>query len=372
MKLRRALVTAAATAALAPIALLSAPAAFADDPAPVTTAGATDTQPTETPDPAPSTDAPGTGESDGSADAEQPPAGGTEDGSGSEAGTEDGSGAEAGTGEEAGTEPGTEPGAEDGTKTETPGTETPTTTSPSPSETTDPLESCDDVADEDDKGTVAELRGLPSKIVAGSGWHDFTYRVANASDRDFDKVYASLYVFAVADDAEGSDATKYLTVQWRGADGWHDAAIGDETMLPFQHSGPLAPGEHADFALRIQVDAKAPAGFGAGVSLGMSVDSDGLCSFNDGENSLYEFEILAAGTKPGEVPPAKGKPGKPVKPRPSNTPAPQASSTPLGGSLAETGSSSMLPTVGMIGGIAVVAGAGVVYSVRRRKVGAEG
>ncbi|MFE1950558.1 hypothetical protein ACFW9D_08835 [Streptomyces sp. NPDC059524] len=362
MKLRRALVTAAATAAIAPIALLSAPAAFADDPAPVTTAGAESPAADSTESPAPTTPS----------EAESTPADGpATDAAG--AGAEDGSGTEDGSGAEAGTEDTTKPVTPG---TETPATETPATgtpaTSPSPSETTDPLESCDDIADEDDKGTVAELRGLPSKIVAGSGWHDFTYRVANKSERDFDKMYASLYVAAVADDDEFSDATDHLTVQWRGADGWHDVTIGAETMLPFQESGPLSPGEHADFALRVQVDAKAPAGWGAAVTLGMSVDSDGVCSFNDADTALYEFEILAAGTKPGEVPPAKGKPGKPVKPRPSNTPAPQASSTPIDGSLAETGSSSMLPTVGMIGGIAVVAGAGVVYSVRRRKVGAEG
>lgn len=39
------------------------------------------------------------------------------------------------------------------------------------------------------------------------------------------------------------------------------------------------------------------------------------------------------------------------------------------GSLAETGSSSMVPTIGLIGGVAVVAGAGAVFTVRRRKAG---
>ncbi|MFE0512487.1 LAETG motif-containing sortase-dependent surface protein, partial [Streptomyces sp. NPDC058964] len=41
------------------------------------------------------------------------------------------------------------------------------------------------------------------------------------------------------------------------------------------------------------------------------------------------------------------------------------------GSLAETGSSSALPMIGLVGGLAVVAGAGAVFAVRRRRAGVE-
>lgn len=43
----------------------------------------------------------------------------------------------------------------------------------------------------------------------------------------------------------------------------------------------------------------------------------------------------------------------------------------VSGSLAETGSSSALPMIGLVGGVAVVAGAGAVFVVRRRKTGAD-
>ncbi|CAM5671667.1 hypothetical protein SGLAM104S_06580 [Streptomyces glaucescens] len=48
----------------------------------------------------------------------------------------------------------------------------------------------------------------------------------------------------------------------------------------------------------------------------------------------------------------------------------RSSSVQATGSLAETGSSSVLQVIGLVGGFAVVAGAGAVYAVRRRKAGA--
>jgi LPXTG-motif cell wall-anchored protein len=41
------------------------------------------------------------------------------------------------------------------------------------------------------------------------------------------------------------------------------------------------------------------------------------------------------------------------------------------GNLAETGSSSALPVIGLVGGVAVVAGAGAMFVVRRRKAGVQ-
>ncbi|MEV7982044.1 LAETG motif-containing sortase-dependent surface protein [Streptomyces sp. NPDC086519] len=41
------------------------------------------------------------------------------------------------------------------------------------------------------------------------------------------------------------------------------------------------------------------------------------------------------------------------------------------GNLADTGSSSALPVIGLVGGVAVVVGAGAVVLVRRRKAGAD-
>ncbi|MFJ9035437.1 LPXTG cell wall anchor domain-containing protein [Streptomyces sp. NPDC102406] len=348
MKLRRALVTAAATAAIAPIALLSAPAAFADV-TPGATVAATE------PDPSAS--------QTGSA---EPEPGATETGDPEPGATET-------------SDPGTSTPDPTGTATDPEETETPPAESPEPTDTAtppsspDPTESeepgdeeeCTDY--EDSPGTLAELRGLPSKIVAGDGWHGFSFRVTNKTDVAFESVSADLYAFAYAYDANTTEITKYLHVQYSDASGWHDLDTGlyADNTLSFGAAGALAPGEHADLKLRIQVGAKAPTGIGGSVAFATSVNTDGVCGFNVPEDQEYRFEILAAGSEPGKVPPATSAP------RPSNTPAPQSSSTPLAGSLAETGSSSMLPTLGLVGGVAVVAGAGVVYSVRRRKVSNE-
>ncbi|MER5948832.1 LPXTG cell wall anchor domain-containing protein [Streptomyces sp. NPDC001904] len=329
MKLRRALVTAAATAAIAPIALLSAPGAFADE-APGTTTETTAT----TPDPS-STESTPAAETP-SSDAETTPAA-----------------------EE------TTPAADDNTPAQVAPPKTPSGT---PKETpSNPVDECTDF--EDDPGTLAELRGLPSKIVAGSGWHGFTYRVSNYTGEAFVSWSADLIAFSYAYDGEdATETSQYLHVQWYDGSAWRGVDTGvDSTHESFGNGGPLAPRAHADVKLRIAVDAKAPAGLGASFAFATSVDADGVCSDSVPEDQEYNFEILAASSEPGKVPPATAEP----KPRPSNTPAPQSSSTPLAGSLASTGSSSMLPTVGIVGGVAVLAGAGVVYSVRRRKVSDE-
>ncbi|MEU6848291.1 peptidase [Streptomyces sp. NPDC046716] len=325
MKLRRALVTAAATAAIAPIALLSAPGAFADE-TPGTAGETTATAPA----PEDSASTPG-GETTTPAAEDTPPA------------------------------------ADPVTPAQVAPTTTPAKTPRSaPAETTDPVDECTDF--QDDPGTLAELRGLPSKIVAGSGWHGFTYRVSNYTGKAFVSWSADLIAFSYAYDGEdATETSQYLHVQWYDGSAWRgvDTSV-DSAHESFGNGGPLAPRAHADVKLRIAVDAKAPAGLGASFAFATSVDADGVCSDSVPEDQEYNFEILAAASEPGKVPPATAQP-KP-SPEPSNTPAPQSSSTPLAGSLASTGSSSVLPTVGVVGGVAVLAGAGVVYAVRRRKV----
>ena len=84
----------------------------------------------------------------------------------------------------------------------------------------------------------------------------------------------------------------------------------------------------------------------------------------------YDFDVLVAGSKPGPIDDAKGKPGDK-----GNHPAPQGggkdlSPLPVSGKLAETGSSSALPMIGLIGGVAMAVGGGAVFIVRRRRVSA--
>ncbi|MEU6390781.1 LPXTG cell wall anchor domain-containing protein [Streptomyces sp. NPDC046939] len=360
MKLRRALVTAAATAAVAPLALLSAPAAFAEEaPQPAATTA------TGTPDPAaaaqgtdPGTTAPG---------ADKDPA--------------------AATGKDPDTAPPADPNANTNGKPAPAdpdgGPKTPPAPVPDdPEKTGDPKPGADEepgrddcTAVEDSPGTLAELRGLPSKVVAGSGWHDFTFRVSNKTSEEFEATFVQLYAFAYAYDEDTTEITKYVRVQYSDMDGWHDVdtAIGEDNLDPFTDLGRIAPGDHADLPLRLSVDRGAPTGIGGSVAFATSVNADGVCGDSVPEDQEYRFEIVAAPKKPRPVPAAVTSP-KPVAtstPTPSHTPAPQASSTPYTGELAATGSSSALPALGTAGGFAVLAGAGVVYAVRRRKVGDE-
>ncbi|MBH5336452.1 LPXTG cell wall anchor domain-containing protein [Streptomyces pactum] len=170
------------------------------------------------------------------------------------------------------------------------------------------------------------------------------------------------YVALGAIDAEDfEDVSKYLTVEWydEGA-GWKPV---DDEVGYFASITELKPNEYSDAKLRLKVDAKTPGSYGFAMAIGAYHDEDDLCGFS--EYMDYEFDVLVAGTKPGtEVPPAEGKPST-EKPKP----APQGGleELPVTGELAETGSSSALPTIAVIGGVAMAAGAGAIFVVRRRR-----
>ncbi|MEV0370006.1 LAETG motif-containing sortase-dependent surface protein [Streptomyces sp. NPDC050636] len=348
MKLRRALTAVATTAVIAPAALMAAPAAYATDPQ---TESSVSAEPT-----------PGTPDSDQTddtatqpetpADGETTPAEDTEPDDGTEPGEETGSGDEA------------EPSAP-----ATPGGDTEPSDSPEPSTSAKPTakpteEPGDDptcASQSDEMAISTELRGLPSKIVAGSGWKNFTFRATNTSDKAMKSVDA--YV-ALAGISTGNfdDVSKLLTVQWYDEDTRSWETITDEDGY-FASIDGLETDEYADAKLRLKVDSKTPGSYGFAFTIGAYHNQDDVCGFSD--VSQYDFDILVAGTNPGSVPPAKSKPGKSK----GNKPAPQGElkEIPVTGKLAETGSSSALPTVALVGGVAMVVGAGAIFVVRRRK-----
>ncbi|OEJ94773.1 hypothetical protein J116_010080 [Streptomyces thermolilacinus SPC6] len=332
---------AAATAVITPAAFLMAPAAYATDNAPSTT--------TESSSPA------ATPSADETTSEETAP---TEDETKSE-----------------------EPTSDEQTKSEEPKTETPaagsSTTAPAPSTSasapapstspssspspSEPASECTEF--EDNEGLRTELVGLPSKVVAGSGWQNFSFRVENKTGHDVEGVDAYLYAGAV-DNENADDMTRFLTVQAYIGDKW--VTLSEEDGY-FGTSNALKKNEYSEAKMRLKVDAKAPSGFGFAFASGVSFTKDGLCEF--GEEMEYEFDILAAGTNPGDVDDATGKPGKGDK-KPDTKPQGDLAELPVTGTLAETGSSSMLPTIGVAGGIAIVAGAGVVFALKRRQNGA--
>ncbi|QKW09357.1 LPXTG cell wall anchor domain-containing protein [Streptomyces sp. NA04227] len=245
---------------------------------------------------------------------------------------------------------------------------------------------------EEERGKTS-LRGLPSKIVAGSGWHDFTYRVTNVSETKVMETVVSLYL-GTADPKLDDIAELAVTVEWfdpaagkwKAIEGDGAEVLGNEEFATVE---TLEPGEYADAKMRIKVGGDAKAGTGYFFTIGHSYGEDGQCGFDD--ISRFDFTVLARGSEPGPVDEAEGKPGtvddiggdkgeggtsggsgsRGGEGRGGNGPAAQGrlGEIPVSGKLAQTGSSSAVPTFAVIGGVAVAAGAGAVLVARRRKAG---
>ncbi|MER7997952.1 hypothetical protein [Streptomyces sp. NPDC095613] len=358
MKLRRSLAVAAATAVIAPTAFLAAPAAFAADGAQDTTVNepqppaAPDAQTPESPDQDPSE--PGTAPEgqDPSATASEP---------------------DADTPEPPETPENPEPSAPE---SET----TPETPAPSPSaaEPTDPgaspsaspgdgPEGCLDGEEvKEDTNLKTTFSGLPERVVAGSGFHAFTLDVANKGNTDYRRV--DLGVFAAQVDGDTfEDRTDHLTLQYKDPESgtWKDISVDaeDDEQGYLGYTDVKAKTTYS-VDLRMSVDKSAPDGIGYAFGIGLYADDEGDCVVGDYE--VYLFDVLAAGKDagdPNEATPQGGKKPLPAKPAGNTEIKPT-------GTLAETGSSSVLPVVGMAGGIAIVAGAGVMFAVKRRRSGA--
>lgn len=297
MKLRRAMAAAAATAVIAPVALLAAPAAYAtDETSPAPSTSASESAPETSP--APSTSA-----------SESSPA--------------------------------------------------PSASEPEESETPEPEPSvC-----EDTKVDVG-ISGLPGKIAAGSGWHKFSLSVLNDSDSTLN----DLNFFAGASPDENGEelfTSKQVKLQAWDPDSevWTDLNDGGYAVGYVGYTDELKPGYEVDIPLRLSVSKSAPVG--AGFSLGATIygDNDAECTgFGD---VSYKFQIVSAGTDTDGTKPQEG--GK----APVTDEKPSGDTPEVTGSLAETGSSSALPMISLVGGAAVVAGAGAIFVVRRRKAGVQ-
>ncbi|ALC31824.1 hypothetical protein ABE83_10360 [Streptomyces sp. CFMR 7] len=216
-----------------------------------------------------------------------------------------------------------------------------------------------------DKNLRTSLSGLPSKVVAGSGFHAFKLNVENKGDKVYDRVDLGLFA-SQADTDTWDETTEYLTLQFKNPETgvWTDIVL-DEDDDAAGYIGYTGIRAKESFAIdvRLSVDKKAPASFGLVFVAGVYVDDEGNCVFPDGE-AYYEFEVLAAGKDAGEPNEAKPQTGgkKPVKAKPvGNTPIKPE------GTLAQTGSDSGLPVIAAVGGVAILAGAGVVFALGRRR-----
>ncbi|NEC52870.1 LPXTG cell wall anchor domain-containing protein [Actinospica acidiphila] len=359
MKLRRALAAAAATAAIVPAALLAAPAAHATDPSSATTLSAetetTPSAPTTAPDGTESAES-GTGEQDGQPEQDT---------------DESGNGDEGGTGEEgSGTDDGAD-GSASSSPSSTPSASTSASPSPSPSASTPAEEDPELCLDEDGESTAelsdalrSGLSGLPETIVAGSGWTTFSFDVSNRGDEEIKNIRPLIGVAAVGWE-DVRDYSGQITVQaYDKATGrWNTlagAAGEGATFAAFS----LGAGQSVSYQLRLSVSGKVPDALGLTGGFAEYSDTEGCWIADDPNGWIYFFDILAAGSDAGDPDDAKPQTGG-VKE------LDRVSEVKVTGSLAETGSNSALPVIGLVGGVAVVAGAGALFVVRRRKAGAE-
>ncbi|GGV80316.1 hypothetical protein GCM10010294_52290 [Streptomyces griseoloalbus] len=351
MKLRRALAAAAATAVIAPLALLSAPAAFATGEE--TPNSSTSSPSTDASTPTDGTSSPATDASDPS-EASSAPA-------------DDAS------------SPSTDASTPaDDTSSPATGASTPATdtsspaASPSPSASEsapaeDDPELCVDEEGNSTAGLSTELRsglsGLPDTIVAGSGWKAFSFNVSNRGDEEIKNIKPLIGVAAIGWNEK--DYSGRITVQAfdKATGQWNtlaDTAGEGGTFAAFS----LGAGQSVSYQLRLSVDGKVPEALGLTGGLAEYADAEGCWLADDPNGWIYFFDILAAGSEAGKPNDAKPQTGGMAE-------LDDVNDVKVTGSLAETGSNSALPMIGLVGGAAVVAGAGAVFVVRRRKASAE-
>ncbi|MEX3103699.1 MULTISPECIES: LAETG motif-containing sortase-dependent surface protein [unclassified Streptomyces] len=330
MKLRRAIAVAAATAALSPLVLMSAPSAFAED----------GTSASPSPSVSASESAPEAAPSSPAAD--------------------DTTGDDKGSASPSTSSSSTPSGSASGTPTGTPSASTSVSSTPSaPAE----VDYCETLSDEDEiqlsESLSTGLSNLPEKIVAGSGWHNFSFDVANDGKETIKNIKPFILVGAESEDST-EDYSGGLTLQvFQPSSGkWItlEDGFGDATTFS---TLTLSAGNSTSYKLRIAVDGKVPDSIGFAIGLATYSDAKSCWVGNDPNGAIYEVQILAAGSKPG-------KPGN-AKPQTGGAKPVNLNDVEVTGSLAETGSSSALPMIGLVGGAAVVAGAGAIFIVRRRK-----
>ena len=335
MKLRRVLTAVAATAVIAPVALLSAPAAFAEESSSTSpTATASDTTsatPTDTVSATPS-------------DTTVPTNTSSDTASSTPTGTPTSAGASA-----------------TGSASSTP------SASAEPSEEPD-YPYCDEVDEDfDDVKVTADIKGLPGKIVAGDGFHSFQLVVTNDSSAGLRDVtfYAEVENYEFED--ESKFLSPYIDLEFKNPDSGSWERIGDDYLAgdDFYSLDTLAAKAGQTIDLRLGIDADAPTGDAYSFGSGAYLDNvDGQECLAEGW-AAYDFEVLKAGsenTDPGSATHSDTKGGGK-----SAQGGYAADST---GNLADTGSNSALPVIGLMSGVAVMAGAGVVVAARRRRAGA--
>jgi hypothetical protein len=331
MTLRRGLATAATMAAFAPLAVLCAPAAVAAGTPPTPDASAT-----------------------GSA------GGGAATGSGvgvpgtgpDSADEEDVSPSTRPAGEDVSASPSTEPGA---------GPAVPY---------------CDELEQGPaDVKVVASVKGLPGRIVAGSGIHPFQLVVTNTSDTDLSGVafYAEIENYAPV---KAKSLGPHVDLEFKNPENGIWITIGDATLAGdfFFFMQELKGKESEKIDLRLSIDSGAPAGDAYSFASGAYLDRVGEQDCVAEGWAQYDFQVLGAGSgRPAPIEAERGtKKGTVERPQgdlsglPTDREGGTDPSGPPASRLADSGAGSAVWVVGVSGGVAAVAGITALAVMRRR------
>ena len=196
-------------------------------------------------------------------------------------------------------------------RSETPDTDTPDTDTPddeTPDTDTPDTDTPDDETDEEfpaceEASIDVSLGGFPNKIVAGSGWKNFTFDVKNTGKADIER----LDVFTVAtygDSPENFDdrlVEKYAHFEYKNPETreWvNDLAGTGINNGVFFGEFALDAGQKVTIDLRVKIDKGAPAGDGVAIAVGgydNGAEDESFKCFENG--AVYPFTIIKADRK---------------------------------------------------------------------------
>ncbi|UGY93177.1 LAETG motif-containing sortase-dependent surface protein [Streptomyces gobiensis] len=228
----------------------------------------------------------------------------------------------------------------------------------------DELAFCEDQNAAYESKLKPEIIGLPGKIVAGSGWHNFKLRVTNPSESRLNHIFLFAGVGPADEQAEEAFSAKQVVLEVKDPETgtWESVTDGQGHSVGFVGWTELEGDEYSDIELRVNAKKNAPIGAGLTIGGGAYLDEDEDC-VGDGHTGIV-IEIVAPGTKTEGTKPKTG--GK--TPIPAEKPK-KESLNKVQGQLAATGADSNMPMFALAGAAAIAVGAGAMFIVRRRKAG---
>ncbi|MGW1363836.1 LPXTG cell wall anchor domain-containing protein [Streptomyces chartreusis] len=222
----------------------------------------------------------------------------------------------------------------------------------------------------EDECVYFDITGLPRRVDAGDGWHEFTITVGNRLSTTMDDVDVTLIkqVNDLTPVMPGGDQNSVdLQARDRSSGQWREVGFPQPNIVANHYvTTDLVDGKPLTILLRVRVARDFPFTVTDGDHIGgvyIVVRTRRAASGRPDtrwEGSLWSgFSVFKPGTHTGET---------------TSSPTPNGGSTPAGGgatptgdALAETGSSSDLALLAGAGGAALAVCAGAVYAARRRR-----